>query len=100
MNIYSGQSEFNNIGTRFNPILGQPRSRDTEYAAWSGTSMASPHVAAAVALLFANKGKMDAVATQKILMETADNVAGMGGQNWNNAYGAGRLNLLNLLKLL
>jgi len=67
------------------------------YAALRGTSMASPHVAGAVALLLANKGNMSPAEVRTRLMQTADKVPGMGGLNFHPDYGAGRLNLLRLL---
>ncbi len=59
--------------------------------------MASPHVAAAAALLVANRGKMNAASVRAQLMKTADRVVGMGDRAFHPDYGAGRLNLLRLL---
>ena len=94
---YPGQFGFTNQGTITHPIMGDRLPRETDYDAWRGTSMASPHVAATVALLLANKGNMNAASVRTKLMEMADKVAGMNGKNWNSDYGAGRLNLLRLL---
>jgi subtilisin family serine protease len=86
---YPGQIEFD--------ANGRPRRRETDYDAWPGTSMASPHVAAAAALLMAAKGKMSPANVSKRLMATADKVAAMGGSNFDSDYGAGRLNLRRLI---
>jgi subtilisin family serine protease len=75
---------------------GSPLSRDTDYAAWNGTSMASPHVAAAAALLLA-KQKRSPAEVREALMKSADRVPGMGNQDFHQDYGAGRLNLERLL---
>jgi len=96
--IYSGQSGFNAVCTGRRPSLGRPIQRETDYDAWNGTSMASPHVAAAVALLLANKGKMSPAEVKSLLAKAADKVAGMNGRDFHPDFGAGRLNLLRLLK--
>ena len=74
-------------------IEGRRLRRKTNYDAWDGTSMATPHVTATVALLLSNKGKMNAASVRKQLMKTADHVAGMGGKNFDPDYGAGRLEI-------
>lgn len=61
-----------------------------------GTSMASPHVAAAAALLLANRGSMNGGAVRQHLMATAAKVPGMSPTGPNPNYGAGRLNLHRL----
>lgn len=78
-------------------VTGAPDSRDTNYAAWDGTSMASPHVAAAAALLLAKSPGLTPAQVRDKLMKTADPVPGMGNQPHHPDYGAGRLNLLSLL---
>lgn len=94
---YPGQFGFEAICTDGRPRLGQALQRETDYDAWNGTSMATPHVVGAVALLLANKGKMNATEVRRHLTKTADKVAGMGGRDFHPDYGAGRLNLLRLL---
>jgi subtilisin family serine protease len=95
---YPGQSGFeavlNNGGRR---IPGRAKERETDYDAWNGTSMASPHVAAASALLIANKGRMSPADVKTRLEQTADKVVHMNGSNFTTEYGNGRLNLFNLL---
>jgi subtilisin family serine protease len=77
---------------------GKPQRRDVDYDAWPGTSMATPHVAAAAALYIAKKGRVGSAAVRQALIETADKVPDMGGQDFHPDYGYGRLNLLNLLQ--
>jgi subtilisin family serine protease len=94
---YPGQTGFRNGGTLDAPVPGTPFARDTDYASWQGTSMAAPHVSAAVALLLANRGAMDAPTVQQRLMATADRLPGMTAGAHDSNYGAGRLNLFRLL---
>jgi subtilisin family serine protease len=95
---YSGQLQFQAIlqpnGT---VVQGAPYPRETDYAPWDGTSMASPHVAAAVALLLGNKGLDTPTNVRSHLMAKAVKVPAMAGQPFDNDFGAGRLDLWNLL---
>ena len=59
--------------------------------------MAAPHVSAAAALLLANRGAMDGATVRQRLMATADRVPGMNVGVHDSNFGAGRLNLLQLL---
>jgi subtilisin family serine protease len=79
------------------PREGKPERRENDYDAWDGTSMASPHVAAAAALLMANRGKMIPSDVRSQLTATAVKVKGMNGKRFHPDYGAGRLDLLKLL---
>jgi subtilisin family serine protease len=95
---YKGQDGFRAVpGPDGNPVEGKPLRRETDYDAWDGTSMATPHVTAAVALLLANKGKLKPADARAALMAAADKVPDMGGKAFDSDYGAGRLNLLRLL---
>jgi Subtilase family len=62
-----------------------------EYDSWPGTSMATPHVAAAAALLLAKEPGLSPSDVRKRLMDTADRVSGQTRRN--PEYGAGRLNI-------
>jgi subtilisin family serine protease len=96
---YAGQFGFAAApGPNGQPVIGAPQRRETGYDAWNGTSMASPHVAAAVALLLATKGAMSPAIARRRLMQSADRVADMTGINHHPDFGAGRLNLLRLLQ--
>ncbi len=96
---YPGQTAFEiAIGADGSPREGKPRRRETDYDAWPGTSMATPHVSGATALLLANKGKMAPEQVRNRLMHAADKVAAMKGASFDSDYGAGRLNLFNLLQ--
>ncbi len=56
-----------------------------------GTSAAAPHVAAISALLLQLNSSLNWQQTKDILTATATKVSGMGGQNFTNAYGFGRV---------
>jgi subtilisin family serine protease len=95
---YPGQFGFEAVpGPGGRPIEGKAHRRETGYDAWDGTSMASPHVAAAAALLTAKQGRLGPQETRRQLRAKADKVAGMHGASADPDYGAGRLNLLRLL---
>lgn len=95
---YPGQVAFEAIeGPDGEPIEGKPVKRQINYDSWAGTSMATPHVTAAAALLIANKGEASPEDIRSQLMDTADKVSGMEGDDFHPDYGAGRLNLLKLL---
>lgn len=94
---YDGQAGFRAVRSpNGNVVRGQAIKREREYAAWDGTSMATPHVTAAVALFLANKGKHSPQDVKNALQTSADKTPQMAG-NFDPDYGAGRLNLLKLL---
>lgn len=96
---YPGQSGFDAIiRPDGSTVPGAPRPRDTDYFAWQGTSMASPHVAAAAALLLAKDPTLNSREVRDRLMQSADQVSDMQGAQFHVDYGAGRLNLQRLLE--
>ena len=79
-----------------------PRKRsayrdETGYAAWSGTSMATPHAAAAAALVLARFPGMTPAQVQERLRQSATRLPVMGKAAWTPVYGSGLLNLKNAL---
>lgn len=68
-----------------------------QYAVGTGTSLAAPHVAGAAALLMTQRPTITPKDIKSALIESADKVAGMGGQSRTDAYGAGRLNVARAL---
>ena len=92
---YPGQLGFQ--GTKKRKASDTPIRRNVRYDAWPGTSMATPHATAAVAMLLARRGPLGAAKVKAALMRTADKVPGMKGKKFTNTYGAGRLNLERLL---
>ena len=74
-----------------------------EYGAWDGTSMASPHVAAAVALAWSAAPALvgDIATTRQLLDDTAVDVADTqcgGSPDDNNVYGEGKLDAYALVE--
>ena len=62
------------------------------YDSWPGTSMATPHVAAAAALLLAKSPTLTPAQVRAKLMATADKVPSQTSRT-DREYGAGRLNI-------
>jgi subtilisin family serine protease len=93
---YPGQTGFWPVFGSNPPTPEQPMTRETDYASWDGTSMATPHVTAAAALALAKHGNLSPADLKALLMQAVDQVPGMGGRDFTMYYGAGRLNLLKL----
>jgi subtilisin family serine protease len=74
------------------PMKPSAYRTQTQYAAWSGTSMATPHVTAATALLIAKKSGTTSAAAAKVLRKTASKMKGKP-----NEIGGGLLNLARAL---
>lgn len=68
-----------------------------DYDSWPGTSMATPHVAAAAALLLAKQPKLRAAQVRDILARTADNTPAQK-KSFDNQFGNGRLNVAAALR--
>ena len=77
------------------PMKTSPARRriDTKYNAWSGTSMATPHVAAAAALVISQHPDWRPRQVANRLKATATKVPEMGGKKKTKQHGAGLLNL-------
>jgi len=79
------------------PRQASPYRPETGYDSWSGTSMATPHVAGAAALVAAHRPSLTANEVTKRLCATTSRLRGMNGRKWTSAYGAGLLNLRKAL---
>lgn len=62
------------------------------YGYLAGSSMAAPHVSGVAGLVLSLNPNLIPSQVRNILQQTADKVAGMGGQNFTNDYGYGRIN--------
>ena len=67
-----------------------PNMRYTSH--FGGTSAAAPQVSAVAALMLSKNPNLTLTQVRNILRQSADKVPGMGGQNFTNEYGYGRLN--------
>ena len=75
------------------PTKGSAFLSETDYAAWSGTSMATPHVAGAAALVSAKRPSWDAVQVKGRLTSSAQKLPAMGTNKRTAAYGSGLLDV-------
>jgi subtilisin family serine protease len=73
------------------PTYGYARGK-SDYDTWDGTSMATPHVSAAAALVIAEDPELTPAQVIKRLQQTADKVPGMTKRP-NSSFGWGRLNI-------
>jgi subtilisin family serine protease len=74
------------------------RLRDQQYAAMQGTSMASPYVAGAVALLLQRFPDLDWAEVKRRLIRSA-NQNGLTGSCWNERWGYGIVDVSRLLTI-
>ncbi len=103
------RSSFSNTGAHIgicapgsNILSTLPRRRSSyrderDYASWSGTSMATPHVAGAAALVAALHPDFGAQDVQAHLRKTAATLSAMGRRARTNEYGDGLLDLKRAL---
>jgi subtilisin family serine protease len=70
---------------------------ETSYGAWSGTSMATPHVTAAIALAAARFPQDDRSSLVERLRGTLTKLPAMRGRKRTHEYGLGLLNLVDYL---
>jgi len=70
--------------------FGRP-NRDGEHVSWGGTSMAAPHVAGAVALIYEQNPRLTAAEAKGMIISTAVD-HGLAG--WDEAWGYGKLDVL------
>ncbi len=79
------------------PLYPSEFAETVEYDSWPGTSMATPHVAAAAALLLAKDPVLTPAEVKKRLANSADRVPKQIGAH-DKQYGSGRLNIASALK--
>jgi len=79
------------------PRKKSPYRDETDYAAWSGTSMATPHVSGAVTLLIAKHSGLSPKQVTTRLQRTATHLPIMKKKKWTSQYGSGLLNIKKLL---
>jgi subtilisin family serine protease len=73
------------------PTTRSKQREEVNYGAWSGTSMAAPHVAAVATLLAAQHPDWTPGDIKRRLMETARKIPDMGKDTTTQAYGNGLL---------
>jgi subtilisin family serine protease len=78
------------------PTFNYDGEGEQEYDAWDGTSMATPYVAGAAALILAKWPDLTPAQVIRKLTASADRVA--GAKKGSTAYGAGRLNCEKALR--
>ena len=76
----------------------RPVAADTRYAAWSGTSMATPHVTGAASLVLAKEPTATVTRVRSLLTRRATKVPAMAGKARTNELGYGLLDLAKLLR--
>jgi len=67
---------------------------DGEHVSWRGTSMASPHVTGAVALIYEQNPNLTASAIKNMLIGSAED---RGQAGWDKAWGYGKMDVLSAM---
>jgi subtilisin family serine protease len=80
------------------PMKKSVARNQTKYAAWDGTSMATPHVCGGAALVQAKYRQFLPADVTKKLEDTAAKLPAMGGKKWTKEHGNGLLDLEAALK--
>jgi subtilisin family serine protease len=75
------------------PMKPSAARAETQYAVWSGTSMATPHVAATAALILARQPALSPQQVAHVLKTTATKLPAMENKNRTHEYGYGLLNV-------
>jgi hypothetical protein len=75
------------------PLKSSPYRDETEYASWDGTSMATPHVTAAIGMMRQRHSALDVAAVKAKLESSAQKVPAMKGKTRTGAHGSGVLDL-------
>lgn len=75
------------------PMRDSPHREETQYAAWSGTSMATPHVTGAVALILAKHPGYGPANVTQHLQQTAAKLPDMRRRRKTKEFGSGLLDL-------
>jgi len=75
------------------PMKPSPYREETEYASWDGTSMATPHVTAAIGMIRQREPSLDIAGVRAKLESSAQKVAAMRERARTNEFGSGVLDL-------
>ncbi|MDA1128545.1 MAG: S8 family peptidase, partial [Chloroflexi bacterium] len=70
------------------------------YSSYSGTSMATPHVTGAAALISAKYPNLSALQMKQVLLSNVDDISAIGGNASKTTLTGGRLNVLNVFNAL
>lgn len=88
--VAPGENILSTLPTKASP---HREPEEVRYGAWSGTSMATPHVAGAAALVMTENPTFSVEQVVDRLRSRAASVPGMGRRRWTRRYGDGLLDL-------